>query len=225
MKKITLIILTSCFLSLGFGDNHYPNTATMEALQCKFTQGNDIDDAKRVFDSGFEKISLDYSKGDLSQLASGGKVGKISKGDLSPVDKNASKSITPKISGPVIEKLVEELDESMTGYMIIRRDTDVSVIVPPFPFSMDAIIEGDDTIMLEDMFEMEVHNINPMTARKNVFGKARVKGIKAKDLVKMKIEEMYNTKKWCKETTRGNWDKRNIDMYDGLVMSLFEEKA
>ena len=79
--------------------------------------------------------------------------------------------------------------------------------------------------MLEEMFEFEVHNINPMTARKNVFGKARVKGIKAKDLVKMKIEEMYDTKKWCKTTSRGNWDKRNIDAYDGLVMSLFEKKA
>ena len=78
--------------------------------------------------------------------------------------------------------------------------------------------------MLEN-FDYNVHSINPMTARKQVFGKARVKGIKAKDLVKMKIEEMYNTKKWCKETTRGNWDKRNIDMYDGLVMSLFEKKA
>ena len=79
--------------------------------------------------------------------------------------------------------------------------------------------------MLEEIFQMEVNSINPMTARKNVFGKARVKGIKAKELVKMKIEEMYNTKKWCKETARGNWDKRNIDMYDGLVMSLFENKA
>ena len=79
--------------------------------------------------------------------------------------------------------------------------------------------------VLEDMLDMEVHNINPMTARKQVFGKARVKGIKAKDLVKMKIEEMYNTKKWCKHTSRGNWDKRNIDMYDGLVMSLFKKKA
>ena len=78
--------------------------------------------------------------------------------------------------------------------------------------------------MLEHVFDVEPNNINPMTARKNVFGKARVKGIKAKDLVKMKIEEMYDTKKWCKETTRGNWDKRNIDMYDGLVMSLFENK-
>ena len=79
--------------------------------------------------------------------------------------------------------------------------------------------------MLEEMFGMEVHNINPMTARKNVFGKARVKGIKAKDFVKMKIEEMYNTKKWCKETKTGLWDKRNIDMYDGLVMSLYCKKA
>ena len=78
--------------------------------------------------------------------------------------------------------------------------------------------------MLEDMFDMEVHNINPMTARKNVFGKARVKGKKAKDFVKEEIEKMYNTKKWCKKTTRGNWDKRNIDMYDGLVMSLYKRK-
>ena len=79
--------------------------------------------------------------------------------------------------------------------------------------------------VLEDTFEIEVKNINPMTARKNVFGKARVKGIKAKEFVKMKVEQMYDTSKWCKETTRGNWDKRNIDMYDGLVMALYEEKT
>jgi len=79
--------------------------------------------------------------------------------------------------------------------------------------------------VFEDEFGVEVHNINPMTARKNVFGKARVKGIKAKEFVKMKVEQMYDTKKWCKTTTRGNWDKRNIDMYDGLVMSLYEKKA
>jgi RNase H-fold protein (predicted Holliday junction resolvase) len=78
--------------------------------------------------------------------------------------------------------------------------------------------------VLEDTFEIEVKNINPMTARKNVFGKARVKGIKAKEFVKKQVENLYDTSKWCKTTTRGNWDKRNIDMYDGLVMSLFEEQ-
>ena len=79
--------------------------------------------------------------------------------------------------------------------------------------------------IIEDTFEVEVKNINPMTARKYVFVKARVKGIKAKDFVKRQVEEKYDTKKCCKRTTRGNWDKRNIDMYDGLVMSLYEEKA
>ena len=79
--------------------------------------------------------------------------------------------------------------------------------------------------MLEEEFQINVKNINPMTVRKNVFGKARIKGMKAKEFVKRQVEQMYDTKKWCKETTRGNWDKRNIDMYDGLVMSLYEEKA
>ena len=79
--------------------------------------------------------------------------------------------------------------------------------------------------IIEEEFRVEVKNINPMTARKKVFGKARLKGVKSKDYVKMKIEEMYDTKKWCKHTARGNWDKRNIDMYDGLVMSLYENKA
>ena len=78
--------------------------------------------------------------------------------------------------------------------------------------------------MLEN-FEYNVNSINPMTARKQVFGKARVKGKKAKEFVQEEIEKMYNTNKWCKETKRGNWDKRNIDMYDGLVMSLYEKKA
>ena len=79
--------------------------------------------------------------------------------------------------------------------------------------------------VVEDTFDIEVKNVNPMTARKQAFGKARVKGVKAKDFVKRQIEELYDTKKWCKHTTRGNWDKRNIDAYDGLVMSLFEEKG
>jgi RNase H-fold protein (predicted Holliday junction resolvase) len=74
--------------------------------------------------------------------------------------------------------------------------------------------------IIEEEFRVPIQNINPMTARKKVFGRARLKGVKSKDYVKMKIEEMYDTSKWNKTTTRGNWDKRNIDAYDGLVMSL-----
>ena len=109
------------------------------------------------------------------------------------------------------------VEDNLSGFAGGRTSQQVIIKLAKF----NAIL----CFMLEEMFGMKVHNINPMTARKNVFGKARVKGIKAKDFVKMKIEEMYDTKKWCKQTTRGNWDKRNIDMYDGLVMSLFEKKA
>ena len=109
------------------------------------------------------------------------------------------------------------VEDNLSGFAGGRTSQQVIIKLAKF----NAIL----CFMLEDVFDMKINNINPMTARKNVFGKARVKGIKAKDLVKMKIEEMYNTKKWCKHTSRGNWDKRNIDMYDGLVMSLFEKKA
>ena len=119
---------------------------------------------------------------------------------------------------PYIDKTIDiNVEDNLSGFAGGRTSQQVIVKLAKF----NAIL----CFMLENIFDIEPNNINPMTARKNVFGKARVKGIKAKDLVKMKIEEMYNTKKWCKETARGNWDKRNIDMYDGLVMSLYEEKA
>ena len=113
-----------------------------------------------------------------------------------------------------IEKI--NVEDNLSGFAGGRTSQQVIIKLAKF----NAIL----CFMLEEMFGMEVHNINPMTARKNVFGKARVKGIKAKDFVKGQVEKLYETKKWCKTTTRGNWDKRNIDMYDGLVMSLYENK-
>ena len=118
---------------------------------------------------------------------------------------------------PYIDKVFTVyVEDNLQGFAGGRTSQQVIVKLAKF----NAVL----CFVLEDMFDFNVQSINPMTARKKVFGKARVKGVKAKDFVKMKIEEMYNTKKWCKHTTRGNWDKRNIDMYDGLVMSLYKEK-
>ena len=108
------------------------------------------------------------------------------------------------------------IEDNLSGFAGGRTSQQVIIKLAKF----NAIL----CFMLEN-FEYNVNSINPMTGRKQVFGKARVKGLKAKDFVKQEIEKIYNTKKWCKETTRGNWDKRNIDMYDGLVMSLYEKKA
>ena len=108
------------------------------------------------------------------------------------------------------------IEDNLSGFAGGRTSQQVIIKLAKF----NAIL----CFMLEN-FDFTVHNINPMTARKQVFGKARVKGKKAKQFVQEEIEKMYNTNKWCKETARGNWDKRNIDMYDGLVMSLYEKKA
>ena len=116
---------------------------------------------------------------------------------------------------PYIDKTMDiNVEDNLSGFAGGRTSQQVIVKLAKF----NAIL----CFMLEEIFQMEVNSINPMTARKCVFGKARVKGIKAKDYVKMKVEEMYDTEKWCKTTTRGNWDRRNIDMYDGLVVSLVE---
>ena len=113
-----------------------------------------------------------------------------------------------------IEKI--NIEDNLSGFAGGRTSQQVIIKLAKF----NAIL----CFMLEK-FDYKVHSINPMTARKNVFGKARVKGKKAKEFVKEQIEEMYDTSKWCKKTKTGLWDKRNIDMYDGLVMSLFEKKS
>ena len=114
-----------------------------------------------------------------------------------------------------VEKVYVE--DNLSGFAGGRTSQQVIVKLAKF----NAVL----CFVIEDTFDIQVKNVNPMTARKQVFGKARVRGVKAKDFVKRQVDELYDTKKWCKHTSRGNWDKRNIDAYDGLVMSLFEEKA
>ena len=116
-----------------------------------------------------------------------------------------------------IDKVVKiNVEDNLSGFAGGRTSQQIIVKLAKF----NAILG----FVLEEEFQVPVQNINPMTARKNVFGKARIKGVKAKDFVKKQVEERYDTSYWCKTTTRGNWDKRNIDAYDGLVMSLFGEK-
>ena len=123
--------------------------------------------------------------------------------------------LTHLSKSPYIDKIEKiNIEDNLSGFSGGRTSQQVIVKLAKFNAILGFVIEEE--------FGVEVENINPNTARKQVFGKARVKGVPAKEYVKIKIEEKYDTKKWCKITTRGNWDKRNIDAYDGLVMSLYE---
>ena len=78
------------------------------------------------------------------------------------------------------------------------------------------------TYCLEFAFGEIVEGVNPMTARKQLFGKARKQGVTAKDFVKEQINCLYNLEKYVKLTKTGLWDKRNLDGYDALVCALYE---
>ena len=75
---------------------------------------------------------------------------------------------------------------------------------------------------LEFAYREIVDGVNPMTARKYLFGKARKQGVTAKDFVKKEINCLYNLEEYVKLTKTGLWDKRNMDAYDALVCALYE---
>ena len=72
-----------------------------------------------------------------------------------------------------VEKVYVE--DNLSGFAGGRTSQQVIVKLAKF----NAVL----CFVIEDTFDIEVKNVNPMTARKQAFGKAIVKGVKAKDLV------------------------------------------
>ena len=106
------------------------------------------------------------------------------------------------------------IEDSLSGFM--RGRTSQQTIVKLAKFNAVLVY------CLEFAYGEIVEGINPMTARKHLFGKARVKGVSAKDFVKKEINCLYNLEEYLKLTPTGLWDKRNMDAYDALVCALYE---
>ena len=106
------------------------------------------------------------------------------------------------------------IEDSLSGFM--RGRTSQQTIIKLAKFN--AVL----TYCLEFAYGEIIEGVNPMTARKHLFGKARVKGVSAKDFVKKEINCLYNLEEYVKLTKTGLWDKRNMDAYDALVCALYE---
>ena len=106
------------------------------------------------------------------------------------------------------------IEDSLSGFM--RGRTSQQTIIKLAKFN--AVL----TYCLEFAYGEIIEGVNPMTARKHLFGKARVKGVSAKDFVKKEINCLYNLEEYVKLTKTGIWDKRNMDAYDALVCALYE---
>lgn len=74
--------------------------------------------------------------------------------------------------------------------------------------------------ILSERWSVPVKLWNVNTARKSVLGKCREKGIKSKEFVKIYLEKLHDIHKFDTTTKRGNWDDRNSDMYDAIVLGL-----
>ena len=106
------------------------------------------------------------------------------------------------------------IEDSLSGF--IRGRTSQQTIIKLAKFN--AVL----TYCLEFAYGEIVDGVNPMTARKHLFGKARKQGVSAKDFVKEEINCLYNLEEYVKLTKTGLWDKRNMDAYDALVCALYE---
>jgi Holliday junction resolvasome RuvABC endonuclease subunit len=138
-----------------------------------------------------------------------------------PIDKEKTIRDKVKLTLDEISRLdpFDEIDriyieDSLSGFM--RGRTSQQTIIKLAKFN--AVL----TYCLEFAYGEIVDGINPMTARKHLFGKSRVKGVSAKEFVKKEINCLYSLEKYVKLTKTGLWDKRNMDAYDALVCALYE---
>ena len=147
---------------------------------------------KKVIDMGFIPINKEKTIRDKVQVT----LDEINK--LDPFDE--------------INKIY--IEDSLSGFM--RGRTSQQTIIKLAKFN--AVL----TYCLEFAYGEIVDGINPMTARKHLFGKSREKGVSAKDFVKKQINCLYSLEEYVKLTKTGLWDKRNMDAYDALVCALYE---
>ena len=70
--KLLVAAIFATFLNVTYADHHYPATYAMEALQCNFEEGKDMDDAMKVISewkaNADKNFSVAYSAWTLTPL-------------------------------------------------------------------------------------------------------------------------------------------------------------
>lgn len=138
--------------------------------------------------------------------------------DISKIESNKDKSFY------IIKKLIEKkflaevihinLEAPLSGFM--GGKTSQQTIIKLVRFN--AILE----YILEEQLQRSIFLLNVNTMRKKVLGKARIKGMKGKEMVKLLLPALVpNINTFEKINKIGNWDKHNEDMYDAIVCSLY----
>ena len=75
--------------------------------------------------------------------------------------------------------------------------------------------------VIEALYEVDINHVNVSTLRKAVFGKSREKGVDSKTFVREQLKNKIDLSKFIVYNSRNNYDKRNYDMLDATVASLY----
>jgi len=105
------------------------------------------------------------------------------------------------------------VEDSLSGFM--RGRTSQQTIIKLAKFNAVVCFLCEHHIRIKPVL------VGATTARKQLFGKSRIKGMTAKEFVKNRIEEKYDLEKFTTYNKLGNWDQRNMDAYDALVVSKY----
>jgi hypothetical protein len=136
--------------------------------------------------------------------------------DISGIKNNrekATKVIDVLKNHPLADKITTiNLEGSLSGFAGPSSRTVVILLA-----RWNAVLE----YALQDAFNVNINLVGAMTARKQVFGASRVAGIKPKEFVKMEMNKLYDMTPWIVNNKRGAPDKRNEDIYDAAVISLY----
>lgn len=104
------------------------------------------------------------------------------------------------------------LEAALSGFFMGRTSQQVIIKLARF----NALFE----YIISETLQKPVNLIAVTTARKTVFGKCRVKGVEPKEYVKQQLSLKMDLTKFDKLNKIGNWDQRNADMYDAMVMAM-----
>lgn len=137
--------------------------------------------------------------------------------DISKINSNKEKSLhiisIIDQSSYISEVKQINLEVALLGFKFGR--TNQQTIIKLIRFN--AVFE----YIISEHWKIPVNLIGASTARKKVFGKARITGMNGKEFVRKQIDELFpQLHKFDKINSRGNPDSKNGDMYDAMITSM-----
>jgi len=136
--------------------------------------------------------------------------------DISKLEGNKAKAfhiLETLVPLPLMVRLTEvKLEAALSGFMGGRTSQQVIIKLARF----NAVLE----YIIGEHLKVPVTLVGASTARKNVLGKAFIKGMTGKEWVKQELpKHVPNLQQYIKLNKLGNYDKRNEDTLDAIVIS------